>query len=256
MSFLKSLFGLGDQAENLARDFALAYPSPNANEAQYQKEALDDLHNGIIPTGYTAKGYLCKKGEKVIYSLNGVTHYCSAVHSEWAGRSAGTSVRIAKGFWIRTGASRGHSAQHTSMQRQGGGCLVLTNQGLSFVSTEKSARIPLSRILSFQPGSGGGANHFEFSLETDHARNNSHRFFGINPVNVNFIKSVLELLANGPPVASSTPTAPVAPPPLPVALPPLPVAPLPLPVAPPVVLEEIPDDVPHLKFTYTHGVKK
>ena len=203
MNFLKSLFG--DQTQNLARDFALAYPAPNANEAQYQKEALADLHNGIIPSGYALTGYLCKKGEKVIYSFNGVTHYCSAVHSEWAGRSAGTSVRIVKGFWIRTGANRGHSVQHMSMERQGGGCLVLTNQGMSFVSKEKSARILLSHILSFEAGSGGGANDFEFSLETDYARNNSHRFSGINPVSVNFIKSVLELLANGaPPVAPST----------------------------------------------------
>jgi hypothetical protein len=141
MSFLKSLFGNG--AENLAREI---YPAPDANGAQYQKEALDDLQKGITPTGYSLAGYLCKKGEKVIFSFNGVTHYCSAVHSEWAGRSAGTSVRIAKGFWIRTGANRGHSAQHTSMQRQGGGCLVLTNQGLSFVSKEKSARILLSHM--------------------------------------------------------------------------------------------------------------
>jgi hypothetical protein len=249
MSFLKSLFET--DAHKLGRLAHETYPAPSTDNAEYQKEALDDLHNGIIPSGYTAKGYLCKKGEKVIYSFNGVTHYCSAVRSEWTGRSAGASVRIAKGFWVRTGANRGHSVQHTAMVEQGGGCLVLTNQGLSFVSTEKSARIPLSHILSFQAGSGGGADDFEFSLETDYARNNSHRFFGINPVNVNFIKSVLELLANGPPVASSTlpPTAPVAPPPLPVAPPPLP-------VAPPVVLEDIPDDVPHLKFTYTHGVKK
>jgi hypothetical protein len=238
MSFLKSLFGNG--AENLAREI---YPAPDANGAQYQKEALDDLQKGITPTGYSLAGYLCKKGEKIIFSFNGVTHYCSAVHSEWAGRSAGTSVRIAKGFWIRTGANRGHSAQHTSMERQGGGCLVLTNQGLSFVSKEKSARILLSHILSFQAGSGGGAGDFEFSLETDYALNNSHRFDGINPVNVNFIKSVLELLTNGP-----SPVSPSTPPPTQSPL----IAPPALPLAPPVVL----DDVPYLKFTYTHGIKK
>jgi hypothetical protein len=239
MSFLKSLFGLGDGSQSLANRAHELYPAPNANEAEFQREALADFRRGIVPTGYSLAGYLCKKGEKVIFSFNGVTHYCSAVHSEWAGRSAGTSVRIAKGFWIRTGASRGHSVQHTSMVEQGGGCLILTNQGLSFVSKQKSARILLSRILSFQPGSGTGADDFEFSLETDHARNNSHRFFGINPINVNFIKCVLEFLANGPPtVVPSSPPLPPAPP-----------------SAPPVVLEEIPDDVPHLKFTYTHGAK-
>jgi hypothetical protein len=252
MSFLKSLFGLGDGSQKLADRAHELYPDPNANEAAYQKDALADLHKGIVPTGLTATGYLCKKGEKVIYCFNNVTHYCSAVHSEWAGRSAGTSVRIAKGFWIRTGANRGHSVQHTSMVEQGGGCLILTNQGLSFVSQQKSARILLSHILSFQPGSGTGADDFEFYLETDHARNNSHRFFGINPINVNFIKCVLELLANGPsPVGPSSPPSPqsIAPPPPPASSPPQP-------SAPPVVLEEIPDDVPHLKFTHTHGIKK
>jgi hypothetical protein len=251
MSFLKSLFGLVDGSQNLANRAHELYPDPSANEAEYQKEALADLRKGIVPSGFTAQGYLCKKGEKVIYCFNNVTHYCSAVHSEWAGRSAGTSVRIAKGFWIRTGANRGHSVQHTSMQRQGGGCLVLTNQGFSFVSKEKSTRILLSRILSFQPGSGGGANDFEFSLETDHTRNNSHRFDGINPINVNFVKCVLELLANGPP-----PVGPSSPPPQSNAPPPPPASSPPPPSAQPVVLEQIPDDVPHLKLTYTHGVKK
>jgi hypothetical protein len=149
MSFLKSLFGLGDGSQNLANCANELYPAPNANEAQFQKEALADLRRGIVPTGYSLAGYLCKRGEKVIFSFNGVTHYCSAVHLEWAGRSAGTSVRIAKGFWIRTGANRGHSVQHTSMVEQGRGCLILTNLGLSFVSKQKSARILLSRILSF-----------------------------------------------------------------------------------------------------------
>ena len=40
MGFLKSLFGLGDQSQNLD----IAYPAPDANGAQYQKEALDDLY--------------------------------------------------------------------------------------------------------------------------------------------------------------------------------------------------------------------
>jgi hypothetical protein len=137
------------------------------NEAEYQREALDSLKKGILPSGFTAEGYFCKNGEKIIYAFNDVMHYCSAVHSEWTGRSEGTSVRIAKGLWIRTGNNRGHRVQHTTMKEQGGGCLVLTNQALSFVSKEKSARILLSHIMAFEAGSGGGLKDFEFSLETD-----------------------------------------------------------------------------------------
>jgi hypothetical protein len=66
MSFLKSFFGLGDETQNLANRALEIYPAPNANEAQFQKEALADLRNGIVPTGFTATGYLCKKGEKAI----------------------------------------------------------------------------------------------------------------------------------------------------------------------------------------------
>jgi hypothetical protein len=246
MGFLKSLFGFGDNAP----DPALAYPAPSANDAEYQREALDNLRNGTTPSGFTLTGvsYLCKKGENLLYAFNGVTHYCSAVHSEWAGRSAGTSVRIAKGFWIRTGANKGRSVQRTSMVEQGGGCLVLSNQALSFLSQEKSARIPLSHIMSFQAGNGDGTNDFEFTIETDYARNNTHLFSGINLVNVNFIKSVLELLANG-----ATPAPPAVPP---IPPPAAPVVPPPLPVAPPPAVEEIPNDAPYLKLTYTHGVKK
>ena len=136
------------------------------------------------------------------------------------------------------------------MDRQGGGCLVFTNQALTFISKEKSSRILLSHILSFEAGSGGGADDYEFSIETDHARNNSHRFSGINPVNVNFIKSVLELLANGPPpVAPSTRSTP---PPLPaVAAPVSPPTTSILPPTAPVLQEEMLGHVTHLKFTHT-----
>jgi len=126
--------------------------------------------------------------------------------------------------------------------------LVLSNQALSFLSQEKSARIPLSHIMSFQAGNGDGTNDFEFTIETDYARNNTHLFFGINTVNVNFIKSVLEILANG-----ATPAPPAAPP---IPPPAAPVVPPPLPVAPPPAVEEIPNNAPYLKLTYTHGVKK
>jgi hypothetical protein len=56
MSFLKSLFGLGDGSQNLANRANELYPDPNANEAEYQKDALADLNKGIVPTGFTAQG--------------------------------------------------------------------------------------------------------------------------------------------------------------------------------------------------------
>ena len=160
MNFFKSLFGnkAAAQAEDLTRLAHESYPAPSMENANYQKEVLDGLRNsGNLCGNFTLTGisYLCKKGVKIIYAFNNVEHYCSSVHSEWTGRSAGTSVRIARGFWIRTGANKGHSVQQTTMDRQGGGCLVLTNQALAFFSQEKSARIPLSHVMSFQASTVG-----------------------------------------------------------------------------------------------------
>jgi hypothetical protein len=62
-----------------------AYPAPNANEAEYQRDALDALRKGTLPTGFTAEGYFCKKGEKVIYAFNDVIHYCS-IGMDWPQR--------------------------------------------------------------------------------------------------------------------------------------------------------------------------
>jgi hypothetical protein len=97
------------------------------------------------------------------------------------------------------------------MVRQGIGSLVLTNQGLSFVSQEKSCRILLSHIMSFQTGAKGlksGLEDYGFALETDYARNNTHWFNRLNPAYVLFIQAVLELLANG--TASAAPIPPFA----------------------------------------------
>ena len=48
MSFLRSLFGLGDGRQNLANRANEIYPAPNASEAEFQREALADLRKRIV----------------------------------------------------------------------------------------------------------------------------------------------------------------------------------------------------------------
>ena len=161
---------------------------PTTIEIGNQQEALADLRKGITPSNYSLAGYLCKKNEKVIFSFQNVRHFHQGTHSHWTGRSAGVSVRIAKGLWFRTGANKGHSVQSSSMDNQGKGCLVFTNQAFSFIGLN-TTRIPFSRIACFEPLSDG------FSLDTDYARNNKHFFVNIHPTSAAFVKDALELIS-------------------------------------------------------------
>jgi hypothetical protein len=170
--------------KNLANP-AVAPPEPNETEIQHL--VLDDLRKGTPTEHYKLNGFLPKKGEKVLWCFKNVNHYQLGTHSEWVGRSAGVSFRVAKGVRVRTGGSRGHKVSHSQMDYKGRVDLVFTTQGFSFVGAADAARIPLSRILAFQTYSDG------FGLQTDYARNNHHLFRHIHANNVVFLKSALDL---------------------------------------------------------------
>ena len=161
---------------------------PDPNETEVQKLVLDDLGKGTPTEHYKLNGFLPKKAEKVLWCFKNVKHYQLGTHSEWVGRSAGVSFRVAKGIRVRTGGSRGHKVSRSQMDYKGKGDLVLTTQGFTFVGAADAARIPLSRILAFQTYSDG------FGLQTDYARNNHHLFSHIHADNVVFLKSALDLL--------------------------------------------------------------
>jgi hypothetical protein len=161
--------------------------TPTSSDTVNQQETLDDLRKGIIPDRYSLSGFICKKNEKVLFSFQGVRHYHQGTHSQWTGRSAGVSVKVVKGLWFRTGANRGHSVSSTSMDDQGTGTLVLTNQGFCFIGTN-SARLPFSHILSFETYVDG------FGLDTDYARNNKHLFAHMHPTNATFVKSAVGII--------------------------------------------------------------
>jgi hypothetical protein len=162
--------------------------APDPNETEIQHLVLDDLRKGTPTEHYKLNGFLPKKGEKVLWCFKNVKHYQLGTHSEWVGRSAGVSFRVAKGIRVRTGGSRGHKVSHSQMDYKGRVDLVFTTQGFSFVGAADAARIPLSRILAFQTYSDG------FGLQTDYARNNHHLFRHIHANNVVFLKSALDLL--------------------------------------------------------------
>ena len=173
-------------------------PPPDANEVLVQRETLEELRKGVTSGHCSVEGYLCKQGEKTIFFFKGVKHYRSATHSERVGRSAGASFRIAKGFWIRTGGSEGYSVQHSSMDHQGDGMLILTNKAIAFIGAA-STRIPFTKILAFEAFTDG------FSLHTDYTRNNKHMFGNVHPQNMIFLRSALGLMSGREEVSPPNP---------------------------------------------------
>jgi hypothetical protein len=156
------------------------------DELKFQTATLIELRNGIVPHHYNLSGFLPHKGESVIWAFHGVKRYRLQTHSEWVGRSAGLNVRVARGVWIRTGASHGHSILHSSVASEVG-TLVFTTTALCFVGAN-SVRIPFSHILAFNTYTDG------FGLHTDYARNSEQIFGGIHSDNVMFLKTALGLL--------------------------------------------------------------
>jgi hypothetical protein len=77
--------------------------------------------------------------------------------------------------------------QHSSMDDQGLGTLVLTTKALCFVGVN-SARLPFAHILALETLSDG------IGLDTDYAKNTEHQFGRMNSVNVTFLKTEMDLV--------------------------------------------------------------
>jgi hypothetical protein len=163
-------------------------PRTTPDETAGQLAVLDELRKGTKPTVFTLNGFYPQKGESVIWAFNGVQHLHQAAHSEWVGRSGGLSVRVMKGVWYRSGRNHGHSEQHSSMDDQGVGTLVLTTKALCFVGVN-SARLPFAHILALETFSNG------IGLDTDYAKNTKHQFGRLSSENVAFLKSAMDLVS-------------------------------------------------------------
>lgn len=98
---------------------------------------------------------LLASGEYAIWEHTGVTMFQEKVTREWVGRNSGFIFRVMKGVYYRTGGSKGHPVEHSSMEKQGVGSLVLTNRNVIFYSTTRSSKTPYRKIVAVIPYSDG-----------------------------------------------------------------------------------------------------
>ncbi len=142
----------------------------------------------LIP--YRCPQYMPRKGEIVLWGFDNVKYYHQGTHSEWQGGHASVSFRVAKGFWVRTGQSHGHSVSHQSMDFKGTGTLILTNQGFSFLGAE-TIRVLFTHIVSMDYYKDG------VGFETDRTKNNRYVFSNMHGLGSAFVKDAIEVLNGG-----------------------------------------------------------
>ncbi|MGM9776966.1 MAG: hypothetical protein ACI3ZD_01325 [Prevotella sp.] len=131
-------------------------------EKMQQSVILRDLQNGVLPTGQVCVlPVILSRGENVIWSYDQVTMYQEQIIREWVGRHSGFSFRVMKGVYYRTGGSKGHSVERSSMENMGRGTLILTNKNIFFHSSMLSVRIPYKKLIGMTPYSDGIELHQE-----------------------------------------------------------------------------------------------
>lgn len=157
---------LSDQEQRDIEDFAryLALPINNL-PASYQGSSLEkiaqctvlkQIQRGQMPPSMPISApIMLGAGETVIWAHQNVKLFQEKIEKEWVGRNRGFSFRVMKGVYYRTGGSRGHAVEHSTMQQEGIGSLIFTNKNLIFYSPNKSIKVPYKKILSLVPYSDG-----------------------------------------------------------------------------------------------------
>lgn len=131
-------------------------PYQNGDISKLSQVALiKALQNGIVPNSNIQVPIMLGKKETVLWAYNGVSCYQEKITREWVGRNNGMSFRVCKGVYYRTGRSKGHPVERSSIELQGVGTLYVTNKNLIFWSQMKNVKIPFAKIIGFTPYSDG-----------------------------------------------------------------------------------------------------
>jgi hypothetical protein len=119
---------------------------------------LRDILSGKMSERIRVEGNIpfnFQKGEKLIWIFQGVNYYEQKTRRHYEGGYAGASVRVAKGLYFRTGGFRGYPVERTETVHLDTGTLAITSKHIYFAGSQKSFRIPYSKIVSYQPYSDG-----------------------------------------------------------------------------------------------------
>ena len=140
------------QEEFRLREQALrAKREAEERENQRRENILAILNDDKLPEidsfGYGILPFKFQKSEHLIYVFIDVGYAEQKVKREIVGRSAGTSVRVAKGVYMRVGASKGTPVETDVIVDRGIGTLAVTSRHVYF-SGQRSFRVRFDKIVS------------------------------------------------------------------------------------------------------------
>ncbi|MCY3801365.1 MAG: hypothetical protein OXG46_07280 [Chloroflexi bacterium] len=121
------------------------------------------MEHGVIPrtdrrrarTRFGRLPFNMMKSEGLVWMFNNVGYMQQITRREHRGQSMGMSFRVAKGVYVRPGTFRGQSVSTTSMEHTDSGVLGVTTKHIYFKGSEKSFRVRLEKIVSFDPYQDG-----------------------------------------------------------------------------------------------------
>lgn len=156
---------ISDNEQQQIEQYAQALSLPLYNlPAQYQNTDIEkvnqaiiikNLQRGILPQSGVALPVLLGKSESVLWVYNNVTYYQEKIEREYKHRSGGFSFRVMKGVYYRTGSGRSKPVEHSVMNNEGMGSLIITNKNIIFYAQTKSVKIPFKKIVGVTPYSDG-----------------------------------------------------------------------------------------------------
>lgn len=96
-----------------------------------------------------------QKNEQIIWLEPYAELFEQKKRVQYVGGSQGVSIKIAKGVYYRTSASRGERVETEIMQHIDTGLLCVTNKHIYFSGEVKGNRIAFNKIIAFTPYSDG-----------------------------------------------------------------------------------------------------
>ncbi len=121
---------------------------------QMQRNILAILDDGKLPdidweASVGRLPFKFMRSEHLIFVFPSVTYLEQRTKREIVGRSAGTSVRVAKGVSVRVGQSRGTPVERDEVVDRGLGTMAVTTKHLYF-NGERSFRVNFGKIVSVE----------------------------------------------------------------------------------------------------------
>jgi len=128
---------------------SMDYDFYDINQKVQKGIVLRNLTEGVLPNLVLDQCPInLEKDEKLVYAFGGVGFYEMTEVKHYEGGSAGVSVRVAKGVYLRSGAFKGYPVISNELKLRGVGILFLSNKNIYFYSENKSEKIPLKKIIA------------------------------------------------------------------------------------------------------------